>query len=68
VSLPDPAAHPFVAVIVLAAVIASRKAQIRGAPGSASELTVISAAARSRAQRECESGSDRYQHRTQACG
>jgi hypothetical protein len=44
VSSPVPAAQPFVAVIVFAAVIASRKAQIPAAPGSASELTTILAA------------------------
>ena len=43
-SLPVPAAQPFVVVMVFAAVIASRKAQIPGAPGSASELTTIVAA------------------------
>ena len=44
VSLAVPAAQPFVAVFVLAAVIASRKTQMPGAPGSSSELTVIVAA------------------------
>src|SRR6516165_9625127 len=44
VSLPVPAVQPFVAVLVFAAVIASRKAQIPFAPGSASELTTIVAA------------------------
>jgi hypothetical protein len=36
--------HPFVAAIVLAAVIASRKTHMPAAPVSASELTVIVAA------------------------
>jgi hypothetical protein len=44
VSLRLPAAQPFVAVFVFAAVMASRRAQIPGAPGSASELTVLVAA------------------------
>jgi hypothetical protein len=44
VSLPVPAAQPFIAVIVFAAVIASRNTQMPGAPVSASELTVIAAA------------------------
>ena len=44
VSLPLPAAQPFVAVIVFAAVIASRRTQRRGAPVSANESTVIVAA------------------------
>jgi hypothetical protein len=44
VSLPVPAAQPLVAVIVFAAVIASRKTQMPGAPISASESTVIVAA------------------------
>jgi len=40
-SMPLPAAQPFVALMVLAAVIASRRTQMPGAPVSASELTVI---------------------------
>jgi hypothetical protein len=44
VSLPVPAGHPFVAVMVFAAVIASRNAHMPGAPGSAGELTVMVAA------------------------
>ena len=44
VSLPLPAAQPFVAVSVFAAVIASRRTQMPGAPVSASEVTAIVAA------------------------
>jgi hypothetical protein len=45
--LPLPAAQPLTEVCPLAAVIASRKAQIPLAPGSARELTVIVAARQS---------------------
>ncbi len=44
VSVPVPAAQPFVGAFALAAVIASRNAQMPGAPGSAVELTVMVAA------------------------
>jgi hypothetical protein len=44
VSSPVPATHPFVAVMLLAAVIASRRTQTPGAPVSANESTVIVAA------------------------
>ena len=43
-SLPLPALQPLTRVWLFAAVIASRKAQMPAAPGSASELTVIVAA------------------------
>src|ERR1039457_2446662 len=41
VSVPVPAAHPFTATRVLAAVIASRRAQTPAEPGSAVVLTII---------------------------
>jgi hypothetical protein len=41
VSLPLPAAQPLTAVLVFAAVIASRSTQMPEAPVSLSELTVI---------------------------
>lgn len=44
VSVQPPAAQPFVAVFVFAAVMASRRVQMPDAPGSASELTVMFAA------------------------
>ena len=44
VSLPLPALQPLTRAWLLAAVMASRKAQMPGAPGSASELTTIVAA------------------------
>jgi hypothetical protein len=43
-SAPLPAAHPFTAVLLLAAVIAARRVQTSGAPASASVLTVMVAA------------------------
>jgi hypothetical protein len=44
VSWPVPAAQPLIAVLLFAAVIASRREQMPAAPGSASELTTIVAA------------------------
>ena len=44
VSVPVPAAHPFTATRVLAAVIASRRAQSPAEPGSAVVLTIIGSA------------------------